>query len=108
MKVGFFSIFECHTFRADKKVTVLVFQTNHFAAQPNRIARLQNASPMVQSLASTDGPPPPFPSQGNEGKLPYARTAPMQEEENTLTAHNIVSPRLTVDGRVYLHAPYTK
>ena len=92
-----------------KEVTVLAFRTNHFASQPNRIARLQNVSPMVKSLASTDGPPlPPFPSQGNEGKLPYARTAPMQdEEENTLTAHNLVSSQLTVDGGVYLYAPYS-
>ena len=96
------------TLLSGKEIKVLVFWTNHFALQPNRIARLQNVSPMVQS-ASTDGPPlPPFPSQGNKGKLPYARTAPMQEEENTLTAHNIVSPRLTVDGRVYLYAPYTR
>ncbi len=52
--------------------------------------RWSNPSPPLMVLF------PPFPSQGNEGgKLPYARTAPMQEEEeNTFTAHNIVSSDL--------------
>ncbi len=69
MKVGYlFKSSNATHFAQTKKLQFWSFEQITLLHQPNRIARRQNVSPTVQSLASTDGPPlPPFPAQGKGG-----------------------------------------